>query len=880
MAQPISNDVVEAELKNGLQVILKEDHTAPIVSIWTWDRVGSRNERPGKTGLSHWVEHMQFKGTATIAKGQIFRDVSRVGGTLNALTSHDWTAYFETVPSHQIDLPLRIESDRLTGSLFAPEEVESERTVILSERQGAENNPGYALYEEVIGSAFHAHPYRHMVIGYECDLRTISRDDLYQHYRHFYHPGNAFVVAVGDFDSADLLDRLHRAFGAVPAGEPIPRSIGVTEPPQEGERRVLLRRPSGVPYLRVAYHAPSAADADTVPLLVTEAVLSGGQPMGLVGGGAMGRSSRLYRALVASGLARAAGSDMSLTIDPYLFQIGVTGLPDSDLPELERVVHDEVARLQHEPVAAEELQRAVRQLEAQFVYSSEGMTNQAYWLGLCEIVGGWHRAASLPDEIRSVTAEDIQRVAQDYLRPERRTVGWLEPLSTGAAAGTAVLESTRHFAPPVAWGFTGPRSSADAAHVAFHRAVLANGVPVLGQERPQSQSFALRLRVPAGTVYELPEESGIAPLTARSLQRGSGGRSFEEINTRLDELGGSMTVDAGREFIEARVRGLRDDFRELIRVLADELQRPDFPAVEVDKVRSEQIGAIAEADNDTRATADRLLRRSVYPEPNPFGRRVLGNRETVATLDREAVIAYHARAFSPQGATIAVVGGFGEFVDAIEPLSSAFGSWSVTGRKVDIANRLVTNDTVIRTTEAIPGKSQVDIAAGVATIPRGHQDYYALDIGNMILGRLGLMGRLGAEVRDRQGLAYYASSHLEPRRDSTLWAARAGVDPENVERAVDAVQTELERLRSDLVSEEELEDAKSYLTGVLPLALETHDGVASILLAIEEFGLGLDYLDRYPDIIAAVGREEVRQAARSHLDPARLAFGIARPAAP
>src|SRR4051794_27349823 len=311
MASPSADQVVETKLNNGLRVILQEDHSAPVVSIWTWYRVGSRNEQPGKTGLSHWVEHMQFKGTANIAKGQIFRDVSRVGGTLNALTSQDWTAYFETVPSHQIDLPLRIEPDRMVGSLFSAEEVESERTVILSERQGAENNPGYALYEEVVGSAFHAHPYRHMVIGYESDLHAISRDDLYAHYRRYYHPTNAFIVAVGDFESNELLERLERAFSAIPAGDLISRSIGVGEPEQPGERRVVLRRPSGVPYLRMAYHAPGGADADAVPLLVAEAVLSGGQPMGLGGGGAMGRSSRLYKALVASGLARAAGSDMS-----------------------------------------------------------------------------------------------------------------------------------------------------------------------------------------------------------------------------------------------------------------------------------------------------------------------------------------------------------------------------------------------------------------------------------------------------------------------------------------------------------------------------------------------------------------------------------------
>jgi zinc protease len=879
MAPPSVNRVVESQLSNGLRVILQEDHSAPIASVWTWYRVGSRNELPGKTGLSHWVEHMQFKGTASIEKGQIFRDVSRVGGTLNALTSHDWTAYFETVPSHQIELPLRIESDRMEGSLFAPDEVESERTVILSERQGAENNPGYALYEEVVGSAFHAHPYRHMVIGYESDLRTISRDDLYGHYRRYYHPANAFIVAAGDFESGDLLDRLERAFGAIPAGEPLARSIGVEEPDQPGERRVLLRRPSGVPYLRLAYHAPSGADSDAVPLLVAEAIMSGGQPMGFAGGGPMGRSSRLYKALVASGLARAAGSDMSLTVDPFLFQIGVTGLPGSDLSELERVADSEVKRLQHDLVSADELQRALRQLEAQFVYSSEGMTNQAYWFGQWEILDSWHRATSLPDEIKSVTADDVRRVAQRYLLPERRTVGWLEPLAGEEAAVGSPAAVGLRFAPPMAWGLSGPRARAGADQGAFSRAVIANGIPVLGQERPQSRSFALRIRVPAGVIYEEhTEESGVAFLTARMLLRGSGGRSFDAINTRLDELGGSITVDAGREFVETRIRGLREDLPELVEILAEALQRPNFPAVEVDKVRAEQLGAIAEADNDTRATADRLLRRSIYPEPNPFGRRVLGNSEIVAGLDRDAVVAYHRKAFSPNGTTIAVVGGIGEFGLALETLTSSFSSWDGSPREVDFENRLASNDATVLATEAIPGKSQTDIAAGVATIPRGHQDFYALDVANLILGRLGLMGRLGAEVRDRQGLAYYASSQLEARRDGTLWAARAGVDAENIERAVQSIKSELDRLRSELVSDQELEDAKSYLTGVLPLALETHDGVASILLAIEEFGLGLDYLDRYPDIIAAVSRDQVMKAARSHLNPETLAIGIARPA--
>lgn len=878
VTQASESTVLEARLENGLDVLLKEDHSAPIASIWTWYRVGSRNELPGKTGVSHWVEHMQFKGTPDIAKGQIFRDVSAVGGTLNALTSQDWTAYFETLPADQIDLALEIESDRMSHSLFDADEVESERTVILSERQGSENNPGYALYEELTGAALHAHPYRHMVIGFASDLRQLTRDDLFNHYRRYYHPANAFIVAVGDFDATELLERIREKFGSIPAGEAIPRTIDVIEPPQPGERRVLIRKPSGAPHFRMAFHAPPASDADLVPLLVTEAVLSGGQPMGFGGGGSMGRSSRLYRALVAAGVARGASSDMSITIDPYLFQVGVTGLPGGDLADVEAIVDRELERLRDEPVSAAELERAIRQLEAQFVYSSEGVTNQAYWLGQWHIVDRWSRAESLPEEFRSVTPEDVQRVARRYLDPERRTVGWLVPAETTNGASSADINEPAAFGPPICWGLDGPHIRGKAETGAFQRDVLSNGIVVLGQERPKSRSVALRVRIPAGAVHESPTEAGIAHLVARSSLRGSGGQSFEEINTRTDDLGSSISVDSGRLFVEARVRCLADDLPQMAELLAQTLISPDFPAAEVDKVRAEQLGAIAEANNDTRATADRLLRGAVYPEPNPLGRRVLGVEETVNTFDTNLVSRFHGRHYGPAGTTIAIVGGIDGFDRAVSLLGSAFGGWTATDEPSGVSNLDVTNGEPERFTEEIAGKSQADLAMGLATIPRGDRDYYALDVANLILGRLGLMGRLGAEVRDKQGLAYYAFSQIEPRVDGSLWSARAGVDPANVDRAIDGITGELERLRQNSVSDAELRDAQNYLIGILPLALETHDGVASTLLAIEEFGLGLGYLERYPGIISAVSRDDVLGAAARHLDPARLVIGVARPA--
>ena len=874
MDRATSSEILETTLPNGMTLLLKEDRSAPIASFWTWYRVGSRNELPGKTGLSHWVEHMQFKGTPSVEKGAIFRDVNRIGGTLNALTSHDWTAYFETVPAGQIALPLRIEPDRMANSLFDPAEVESERTVILSERQGAENNPGYALYEEVTGTAFHAHPYRHMVIGYESDLRRITRDDLFGHYRRYYHPANAILVAVGDFAAPELFNRIERAFGQIPAGEAVSRDIGVVEPPQPGERRVVVRRPAGAPYLRMAFHAPAASHPDAVPLLVAEAILSGGKPMGFGSGGGMGRSSRLFRALVASGLARSAESDMAISIDPYLFQIAVTALPGANLASIEAIVDAELDTLRTEAIDASELDRAKRQVESQFVYSSEGAANQAYWLGQWEIVDSWQRAESLPEEIRSVTAEDVRRVAREHLVPDRRTVGWLEPTAIGE--NPANLQSEAAFMGPIAWGLDGPSNLQRNETRGLERAELPNGLVVLGQDRTESQSVALRLRIPAGSLRDSWENAGLAHLTARSLLRGANGRSFDQINLRTDDLGSSISVDAGREFVDGRVRSLSGDLADMVNLLADIVLRPDFPEAEVARVSAEQLGAIAELDHDTRATADRLLRVGVHPEPNPLGRRVLGSADSVAGLDHRAARQFHAAAYAPEGSVIAVVGGLGGFERMLESIEAALGSWQASATEAEPRD-VRTNDARVVGAKEIPGKSQADLAVGLATIPRNHPDYYALDMANLVLGRLGLMGRLGAEVRDKQGLAYYVFSQIEPRRDGSLWAARAGVDPKNVDRALAAVDAELSRLRTTPIADVELQDAKSYSVSVLPLALETHDGMAATLLAIEQFSLGLDYLDRYPDFIARITRDDVLAAANQHLDPSRLAIGVASP---
>jgi zinc protease len=308
------------------------------------------------------------------------------------------------------------------------------------------------------------------------------------------------------------------------------------------------------------------------------------------------------------------------------------------------------------------------------------------------------------------------------------------------------------------------------------------------------------------------------------------------------------------------------------------LHQPSFPDDELAKVRAQLLTGIQEADNDTRSTADRIMRRLAYPPPNPLGRRLSGDVESVSAIERDDLVRFHRAHFAPSAMTAAIVGGVPSFAAARDLIAETFAGWSGVAAPEPEAPMPGRRTEIVRETTAIPGKSQADIAIGLPTISRLDPAYYALDLANLALGRLGLMGRLGATVRDRLGLAYYVFSQIEPGREGSLWVSRAGVDPANLERAIDGVIGELRLLRESGLTPDELADAKNYLIGILPLALETNDGVAAMLLSIEYYGLGLDYVDRYPSLIASVTADDVVDAARL-LDPAGLVIGVARPPA-
>ncbi|MBI3997852.1 MAG: insulinase family protein [Armatimonadetes bacterium] len=429
-------DVYRSTLPNGLTVLIQESHSAPVATFWVWYRVGSRNEPPGRTGVSHWVEHMLFKGTPTHPAGALTRLVERLGGRWNAFTWKDYTAYFEILPAEHLEVAIRLEADRMINTRFEPEVVASERTVIISEREGQENFPVYHLREEVDALAFKTHPYRQPVIGWKSDLWAISRDDLEQHYRTYYHPSNAVAIAIGDLETSHIAAAIDDAFGGIPAGGSIP-GVRSVEPEQEGERRVVLRRPGGgAAYLQMAFHVPAAGHPDLPALMVLDGVLSGFQGVLPFDGGGGGRSSRLYRGLVDRGLAAEVGSGVTPSIDPTLLRIGATVRSGVEVAAVEAALNAEVARLHDAPVTSDELARVKRQAQAQFVYLRDGVFRRAMALGAFAVVDRPQTLYALAEGIERTTAEDVMRVARTCLTDRRRTVGWYLPEGSRQQEGT------------------------------------------------------------------------------------------------------------------------------------------------------------------------------------------------------------------------------------------------------------------------------------------------------------------------------------------------------------------------------------------------------------------------------------------------------------
>jgi zinc protease len=962
-----ADGIEEYSLENGMKVLLVENRVAPVATVLVLYKVGSRNEAVGYTGSTHLLEHMMFKGTPTFNKAsntQIAATLQKIGADFNATTWYDRTNYFQTVPSDQIELAIRLEADRMRNSFVADEDRQSEMTVVRNELERGQNEPTEVLDEAVYAAAFREHPYHHPTIGWRADVEGVPTSRLKAFYDTFYHPNNATTVIVGDFERATVLDLVNKYFGAYPASSDTIPEVYTEEPPQQGERRLVIRRVGELAVVQIAFHTPGVLgqmsvlsnqelarraasppeDNDIYPLVVLSVALS------------HGITSRLYQALVETQLAVHVYTNTDQHRDPGLFNAVAMVTPGVEPKEVEEVILRELERAATEGLTDREVEKAKQQIIAQQAYSSDGTYAIAVLLSEAEAVADWRFYKDYSANIARVTAADTRRVARTYLTEDNRTVGHFIPKQPGGN-GTGNTDGNgdggEHAAPPAAVLMrslfprgvkfydepeadeSGARSeraggrealdgggalsetvggssssstpqqgeeqrslaaaehsskSSDAARAntpasvggsdfasRVKRTQLQTGATLLVLENHATPTLSLRGSLRAGSYFESRKRPGLASLVAGMLERGTKRRDKLQLASDLESVGAELDFSTDPFAVNFAARSLSKDLPLLIETLSEELREPSFPADELEKLKQQTIAAIQEQQANTRYRGYERFSGVIFDEEHPFyvppGETLI---ESISSITVEEVRAFYEKYYGGRS-LILVIAGDVSTRDVEAQFARAFETFGGP-ESVDINVRDPSQQTgARREVVLLKDKANVDILIGtVAPLRRDSEDFYAAMIANSALGQSTLSSRLGLQVRDKEGLTYGINSVFRaPSLAAGPWYVGVSVNPQNVEKAIGSALSVLRDYFENGIRADELRDEKSSAIGSFKVSLATNAGLARAVWNAEFYGLGIDYIDRYPQIIQAVTVEEVNAAIRKYFRPDHLTVVVA-----
>jgi zinc protease len=854
---------------NGLSILLKEDPSTPAVTFMVVYRCGSRDEGAGTTGSAHFFEHLMFKGTRafdSLEGNGVMEVFNRVGGLLNANTSYDRTRYFECVPAEQLELCVRIEADRMRNLKNRKADRDSEMTVVRNEFERNENNPGSALYKEVMAAAYKEHPYHFPVIGSRSDVEGVPMQRMVDFYNAHYWPNNATVIVVGNFASEDALRHIAKYFGRIPRSpKPIPQMY-TREPEQQGERRVTLKRAGALPIVFLAHHIPNAAHQDTPALAAMANIL----------GGTNNPSSRLYKALMEKGLVQSAGASAAELRDPGTFNISATLTRGAMLEDAEAAIIAELERLAAEPVSDDELRRVklanrkgtVMQLDDPMAYTN--------LLSNAVGVDSWKWSIEYDDRFDMVTAADIQRVAKTYFASENRTVGWFVPTAGGGKAPQKGEPTKPRKGGPRKAKRVKITSAVKRTDIGARtkKIVLPNGLTIQFLKRGNG-AVALASSVAAGSYFAPEGKKLVASLTADMLTNGTARFSKEQIGEIMQEMGTGLGFGADLYSVRSGNPGqviASDDFEQFIDVFADALRNPSFSDAELQRELKIARSQYASKLTDNGARAGNAFSRSLYPAGHPFRASTL--EEQAAQLDTitlEDLRAFHAEQYSPASTVITVVGDIAE-ERVMDVLTKHFGDWSGPAAKPinipEVTAPLASEAQERELRIALPDKANVDIIIGHATtLRRSGKDFFAAKIAANVLGESTTADRLGKVVRVQHGLTYGINCGFgDSSQGSASFRISVSVAPENIGKARELINQVVSEYVRDGISPEELEDKIGNACGNHVVSLRHSLGIANMLNTAETMGLSAEEVDTLVDGYRSVTKADVDAAIRRYLD--------------
>lgn len=864
--------ITEYRLDNGLRVLLFPDPSQPRITVNITYLVGSRHEAYGETGMAHLLEHLLFKGTPR--HPDITQELSERGAQPNGTTNVDRTNYFEVFPASvdNLEWALDLEADRMINSFVSAEDLASEMTVVRNEMESGENNPLGILVERVLSTGYLWHNYANSTIGARSDVENVPIERLQAFYRKYYQPDNAVLVVAGDFDEAVALDLVVEKFAPIPRpdrqGDDIIWPTYTREPTQDGERSVTLRRVGEVPIAMAMYHVPSGAHEDFAAIDVLEFVL-GDAPSG-----------RLYEALVESGRATSSGAAAFQNAEAAPLITFAQLSPGGDVDAVLTAMNETVEGVLTTPVTGEEVNRA----KAALMNSIQQQLNNSVGiaLGLSEWTarGDWRLFFIHRDRIESVTADDVNRVAQAYIKPANRTVGRFIPTASPDRAEIPPLPDVA----ATVEGYTGREAvaqgeafdpSPDNIDARTTTYVLPNGMEVaLLAKETRGDQVTIRMRLHFGDEESLMNRGTAGGMAGAMLMRGTEVRDRQAIQDELDRLQAQGGIGGGPTLATGQFQTVRSSVPELLRLMGEIARRPAFPQSEFDIIRDQRIAAIQESGTDPQALAQLELARIMDPRPEGHPQYTETTEEAVAAL--QAVSVDDARRFyesfwGPQNGSIVLVGDFDE-AEARAAIDEAFGDWESPRPFERIATPFI--DPPAQNIEIeTPDKANAILWARQNLELRDTDpDYPALILASEIIGGGVLNSRLAERIRNQEGLSYAVQSIIQghPVDPAGQFLAVAIFAPENVDKVEAALIEELEKVLRDGFTPEELEGARSGWLEGRQLTRAQDGSLAGGIGQNLYFDRTFQFDESLEDRVREVTLEEVNQAIRDRLDLSKM----------
>jgi zinc protease len=853
-AAALYDNVRTETLPNGLRVYLCPVQGAPAVTTMVAYKVGSADEDLSHTGLAHYLEHLMFKGTEKLFPGDIDRLTMRRGGANNAYTGQDYTIFHFDFAADRWEAALEIEADRMRNlRIDDRHEFEGEKKVVVSELKDNEDNQPWDLEQKaLLPLLFGTGPYGHPVIGEREHVFAATAPVIKGYYDRWYHPNNASLVVCGGFDPDRALARIKELFGPIPRADLPPRRTA-TPVKRTGPVRKEIASRFDLPRLLLAYNTVRQGDPDGYALEVAQAVLSGG------------KTGRLYKKLVEEErIATAAAASSNPGRYPGYFAVQVDLLPDKDRGRAEKLVFAELQRLCDEPVSDAELRRVQRGLLAGTIFGRESVHELADTIARGVTTNDLDYLKSYLPRLQAVTARDVQAVARKYFKPEQRVLVWSVPGKGGAGGGggAGTTPSPRRLQRLAEGGGVRPFSLKD-----VQRVTLPNGLKLLLFEDRRLPIVVAEAHVNHVRRLEPADKSGVAALVGMLLDEGTPAHTGPQIAELIENTGGELSFSASGGSLKV----LTPDRSLGLSLLFECLAQASFPKDAFERDRTRQLSTIEDTERQPDTRARQLFRATVYGA-HPLGRPALGRRETVRALTADDCRAFHRRVFVPNNTTVALVGDF-DSKEIVAEVTRLTADWKSVPLPLSPEPAVELPKAFTQKIATMAGVSQLYFYMGHVGIRRTDPDYYKLLVMDYVLGTgPGFTDRLSARLRDREGLGYTVSAQITGSADEEpgLFTCYIDTQPEHFGRVKKEFLEEIARLHTERPKAEEVEDAKQYLIGNLPLHFTTRERIAGQLLAIERLGLGFNYLDDYRKAVAAVTPEDVRAVAAKHLHPERM----------